>query len=278
MSSSGAGARAIVFDNVRKIVEGQAIESAITSPSLSGWRVYVGLLTRPNDVTVIVTANGAQASQDMATRLVRICVGRPIAGKDWVTWAKQFVEAHRFEIIADILAVLRGARRTDRAKMIGDRFSGWQADVLARITGGDGLSQTIFDRRQGIDNDAEKGEEVAQAVYEWAEKQGFRASAKLNTYELWKIVVGASLWEDQKGGGPPDRYVLRKCCQHVQRLTARWGLFAVDTKPCGTTARVQVKLDGSDKTAKVQCLTFDMAKFRAELLGLDTEQNDDIPV
>jgi len=278
MSSSGSGARAIVFDNVRKIVEGQAIESAITSPSLSGWRVYVGLLTRPNDVTVIVTANGAQASQDMATRLVRICVGRPIAGKDWVTWAKQFVESHRLEIIADVLAVLRGARRTDRAKMIGDRFSGWQADVLARIAGGDDLSKTIFDRRQGIDNDAEKGEEVAQAVYEWAEAQGFRTTAKLNTYELWKIVVRASLWEDQKGGGPPDRYVLRKCCQHVLRLTARWGLFAVDSTPSGATARVMVKLDGSEKTAKVQCITFDMARFRAELLIGGTEQIGDIPV
>lgn len=278
MSSSAAGSRAIVFDNVRKIVEGQAIESAITSPCLSGWRVYVGLLTRPNDVTVIVTANGAQASQDMATRLVRICVGRPIAGKDWVTWAKKFVEDHRLEIIADVLAVLRGARRADRAKMIGDRFSGWQADILARIPGGDDLSKTIFERRQGIDGDAEKGEEVAQAVYEWAEAQGYRQTAQINTYQLWQVMVKASLWEEQKGGGPPDRYVLRKCCQHALRLTARWGLFSVYVTKGGAASRVKIQIDKTDKTAKVQCLTFDMAKYRVEFANGDTEQNDDIPV
>ena len=278
MSGPSSGARAIVFDNVRKIVEGQAIESAITSPSLSGWRVYVGLLTRPNDVTVIITANGAQASQDMATRLVRICVGRPIAGRDWVTWASQYVEKNRLAIIADVLAVLRGARRTDGVGMVGDRFSGWQADILARIAGGPDLSRTIFDRRQGIDGDAEKGEEIAQAVYQWATGNGYRSTATLNTYQVWKILVGASLWEEQKYGAPPDRYVLRKCFQHVQRLTARWGLFEVAKTSSGSPSRVKVELDGSEKTAQVQSVVFNMAKFRACGLIGEPLQDDDIPI
>ena len=282
MSSSAANARAVVFDNVRKIVEGQAIESAITSPTVSGWRVYVGHMVRPNDVTVIVTANGAQASQDMATRLVRICVGRPIAGRDWVTWAAEFIEDHRLELVADCLAMLR-APVTETAGLIGDRFSGWQRAVLSRIPGAAEMSKTIFDRRQGIDGDAEKGEEIAEAVYAWAKANGWGKVARLTTYELYRVLVQASLWDEtdkgkRRAGSPPDRYALRGCAQHAQRLTARWGLLRPAAQADGTPERVRVKLDGSEKTVRVQVYTFDVAVFESQFGERDTEQRDDIPV
>jgi hypothetical protein len=51
--------------------------------------------------------NGGKMSKDMAKRVMIIRVKRPSYGKDWEDRTQQFIETHRWEIIADAMKILK---------------------------------------------------------------------------------------------------------------------------------------------------------------------------
>ncbi len=273
MSSENMNARAIVFDNVRRIVEGQAIESAITATRLSGWRIYHGLLSRPNDVTVFITANGAHASSDMSSRVVTIKIGAPIKGFDFVSWAGDYVERYRMNIIADILAKLQSESKVEAKDLAGDRWASWQVDVLSKFEAAKDLSSLILERREAIDNDATQGVEIAEILFHHAEKNGAISEYEIDNFELWRLLVETGFW-DPKGKHVPDPIQLRNIVRHVLRLTGRLGVASVAMTSSGKNPK-RVEVEVGDRTIKVGVLRFDVAKMRGSI-AQDADL-DDIP-
>ncbi len=83
------------------------LEGLITSPVISGHRMYVGEGRRPNTLMWTVTLNGASMSKDMAQRCVVIKLNRPAHNPTWEEDVRQYIEEHRWQIIADVLQVLK---------------------------------------------------------------------------------------------------------------------------------------------------------------------------
>lgn len=284
MSSPQRGTRAIVFDNVRRVMEGQAIESAITSQTISGWVLYAGNMTRPNDVTVFVTSNGGSASNDMATRLVTVKMGDLVrSGRDWVAWSQEFVRKHRDQIIADCLAVLRAPPRPEEGRLVRDRFAGWQDGVLRRIDGWAALSALIAERREGIDADSEAGEDLAEALARWCDSADAGAVSdgvvKITSYHVWKVMTGQGMWTDEKPtrNGVPDRGTLQAVMRRAKRILGRWHLLDDAKTEGGRKARMRVRLDNGDSVL-FPAFTFNLGRY-TEAFGKSESEQDatDIP-
>ena len=73
----------------------------MTSPVISGHKLYAAEDQRPNHLTWVFTVNGATVSEDIAGRVVVIKLSRPEYDPQWQPDIINFINEHRWEIIAD---------------------------------------------------------------------------------------------------------------------------------------------------------------------------------
>jgi hypothetical protein len=83
------------------------LEGLITSPVVSGHRMYKGEGRRPNTLCWTLTLNGASLSKDMAKRSVVVKLQRPTYSPTWEWGVRDFIEEHRWRILNDIRLVLQ---------------------------------------------------------------------------------------------------------------------------------------------------------------------------
>jgi len=195
MSSDDAFARVMLFDNVKGSVFGTGtLEAAITAKTITGWRSYVGQVSRPNDATFIVTFNDPALTRDLTERAVVVKIGKQRHRFDFVSWAAEFVVANRPQLIADALGMLRA----EPAWRIGDgadRFQAWQAAVLTRIPGAERLSGLIVDRRAAVDADYDAANDLACAIEDWCKAND---AEQITGVELHGVMVAAKMWVDER--------------------------------------------------------------------------------
>ena len=148
--------RVALLDNVKttRFSWGE-LEALITSPVISGRRLYVGNGTRPNHLTWIITLNGASLSTDMAQRVVEIRLADPTYDGTWEERLRAFIDTHRMAIIGDLVAFLRSEPKSlEKAT----RWAAWEKQVLARVDDPDACLETILARRAETDVEQEEGE------------------------------------------------------------------------------------------------------------------------
>ncbi len=262
-SGPSANARMLVVDNCKEVVEGQAIEAAITTPSISGWKAYVGTIMRPNDLTVMITANGARTSADMAQRVVVIRMGEPKKGIDWQSKMDEFLAAHRFDVIADVVALLAGPSIYQPSQILGDRFSGWQRAILAKIHGADRLSKTIAQRREMVDNDSRQGEEISRLIYDsMRDKLGASRYVDLTAYTLWALLCKNGYWDNKKRL-EVDAKSIMDCSKWTIKKLSRWpGLLDQVRNDAGESKRCLTPCENNaERMVKSAMLRFDSAVF-----------------
>lgn len=154
LSPEGLAKRTLLLDNVKTMRFSWAeFESLITSPVISGHRMYAGEGSRPNTLTVFMTLNGPSLATDMAQRcvVVKVTTGENYA--DWLTETFQFIDDNGDRLIADVAAFFR----RPVAKLTGlSRWAAWEGAVLSRLSEpGDALK--VIAERQG-ESDAEADE------------------------------------------------------------------------------------------------------------------------
>jgi hypothetical protein len=66
-----------------------------------------GYARRPNDLTWILTINGALLSTDVAKRVVIIKVARAEYSPEWEEGLLRFIEKKRWQILADCIEFLK---------------------------------------------------------------------------------------------------------------------------------------------------------------------------
>lgn len=234
MSSDQWGARVILWDNVKGRFGGESIEAAITSPTINGWKSYVGSISRLNDATHFVTLNDPELSSDLALRSVEIRVGRPKHGVRFISWARAFVAEHRLQIIADCIAMLQGEQQCEVAT--NDRFGEWQHAVLSRIPGGGDLSDWIVERRGSLDADSKLGDDLSDALQAVLMNEG-RVGGEVTSDDLYNAAVGSGVWKDDQARGVAENR--RKAVRMVTQILGGHGLCAVAT-PSGGPLRKRV--------------------------------------
>lgn len=82
------------------------LEGLITSPIISGHRMYKGEGRRPNTLTWALTLNGASLSKDMAKRVIVVELKRPNYSSNWEENVRQFIADYRWHILSDIQVLL----------------------------------------------------------------------------------------------------------------------------------------------------------------------------
>lgn len=266
-SSSNWNARVILFDNVKGQYGGSAIESVVTSATLSGWRAYVGTVERPNDATIFVTFNEPQLTRDMADRAVVINIGPPKHDKSFDHAAATFIAAHGLELLADLLAIMRAPVKEEIEVTHRDRWQLWQQEVLGRIDGGSELAGVICARRPEVDSDAEDAMKVARALLDKCDTH----TGDITSYDIRAACRASGLWTDDKGKS--DDKSVQRCLEWVKRVLSGRGVLDVCVGAGGKPMRRRVFGPNGEKLA--YSVLYHVNRDAGEALDSD---GDDIPV
>jgi len=154
LSPTALPRRIAVIDNIKSFrFSWGDLENLITTPEISGHRLYHGEATRPNTLTWILTLNGANLSTDMAQRSIIVKLRRPERSGTWEEETRAFIETHREQLLGDITTALR-----DEIYLL-DRFSrwaSWEKDILQRYDRCKELQTLILDRQAAVDVEEEE--------------------------------------------------------------------------------------------------------------------------
>lgn len=162
LSLGAAGKRVVRVDNVKTgKLSSTALERLITTPVISGRKLYVGEGARANHLVYAITMNGASVSEDLASRSFVIQLGRPANNPNWFPRLNAYVESRRLEIIADIIQRLRGPA-VPLQRM--GRFAEWEAQILGRVHNGQLAVDAQVRRRETIDGDTAEVNEIVEAL------------------------------------------------------------------------------------------------------------------
>ena len=170
LSSEGLLKRIVRIDNIKGRYGSALVEALVTSPTISGHRLYHGEATRPNNLTVCLTANTLKLSRDISERSVIVRLKKPTMQADWEARLRAFTAANRSKILADIIWALKSvpARVT-----ISDRFPAWCAEVLGRCTPEpDAALEVMHQRREQTDEEKEEADQLLAVIQEVAFQSG----------------------------------------------------------------------------------------------------------
>jgi hypothetical protein len=132
VSERGRKARILMVDNVTGDFQSPELADLITRKDITGIPPYGrGEEVRPNNLTVIITANTATVGTDIADRSIYIHIRRP--DQDWnsVTWKSRvmaYIKNNRLEIFADIMDLLLQHKRFESIPQT--RFKPWEVAIL----------------------------------------------------------------------------------------------------------------------------------------------------
>lgn len=203
MDDEALNRRVLLADNVKGTLSSRCLEILVTSPTISGHRMYVGGMSRPNLMTLFVTSNVPRLSRDLSSRSINVRIGGFRHGVDFIAWTGKFMSERRAALLADIRAVLMGPDRGKISSENRDRFGEWQGGVLQKIDGCDRLAALIIERRKDTDADAERAEAVADAVEDWVRKynppKDREGRSKITRDQMHELLKAAHVTPDDMG-------------------------------------------------------------------------------
>lgn len=171
LTTESATTRVTLIDNIKSNKLSWAeLESFVTAAVISGHRLYAGERTRPNTLLWTLTLNGPAMSRDMAQRSVLVKLKRPEHDGDWEKNVNELIDAHRWDIIADVAAFFAStAIQLDRHS----RWGYWEREVLARLPEPNDAQQVILDRQSVVDVDEDEAQEFEEFVAGELERLGY---------------------------------------------------------------------------------------------------------
>jgi len=152
--------RVVRIDNIKSSYNSSLIEGLITSPIISGYRLYHGEASRPNTLTFVLTGNVLRFSRDISERSFIIQLARPVYKAEWEDNLYTYLTDYHDFILADIVAELR---KPGAAYSMQDRYAEWIKNVLAR-SGGD--TDAVVGQNQKRRNECDEELEDATVIME----------------------------------------------------------------------------------------------------------------
>ena len=158
------------YDNVKDSWDSSHLESVVTIPTISGHKLYGGNVVKSNNLIWMVTNNGTCVSEDLSTRsiIIKLAAQDTAPGK-WFKAAAAFVRDRRWNIIADIQAVLATPPQPiDEVT----RFGVWEGEIIGRISGAQQIQQTIHERQEDASQDRDTAAEVRDVFIKRISERG----------------------------------------------------------------------------------------------------------
>ena len=154
-----------LLDNLKTLrFSWDELEALITSPVISGHRMYQGEGRRSNLLTWILTLNGATLSKDMAERCVIIKLGRPNYQAAWQRSVEEFVRSYRWELINDMGCLLGSNEEWAMDNSKHGRWAQWEASVLSRVANPQKCQQLIRRRQRAVDDEQDETQLVTELL------------------------------------------------------------------------------------------------------------------
>ena len=132
VSTTGRIARVLLCDNVTGRFECPELADMMTAECISGKAPYGrGEESRPNNLTYAITANSATMDNDLSDRCYFIKVKRPSRSSKWKTSVLQYIKRNRYQIIADIIAMLEQGTQLEGQPVT--RFPEFEESILRAV-------------------------------------------------------------------------------------------------------------------------------------------------
>lgn len=149
--------RIVLIDNVKdNRVNWADLECLVTSPIISGKRMFQGEGTRPNLITWIITLNGISLSSDLAQRSIVLKLRKNQYRSGFDEECYRYIDEHRTEMIGDLIHILR--RPVPVVQNL-SRWGTWECEVLGKIVQDtEQFVREIGQRQVSADDDAEEAE------------------------------------------------------------------------------------------------------------------------
>ncbi len=107
ISTRGRNSRILRLDNVTGTLHSSNLAMLVTTGSISGRASYGrGEESRPNNLTYVVTVNGATVDTDIASRAYYIMVAKPKMNPHWTSDVINYIQRNRMQIFADIIDII----------------------------------------------------------------------------------------------------------------------------------------------------------------------------
>jgi len=104
ISTRGRNSRILRLDNVTGVLHSSNLAMLVTAGSISGRASYGrGEESRPNNLTYVVTVNGATVDTDIASRAYYIMVSKPKMNPHWTSDVINYIQRNRMQIFSDII-------------------------------------------------------------------------------------------------------------------------------------------------------------------------------
>jgi hypothetical protein len=172
LSPDARSLRMARLDNVKTLrLSWAELEALITSPVISGHRLYKGEGRRPNHLLWGITLNGGSLSKDFAQRCRFIRLARPQYDPTWDACVANFIQQHRWQILADVKQALERPGEEQLASI--GRWPTWQREVLAKVERPDECEQLNLLRQRDMDDDAQEQDLVVAHFRKCLADKGF---------------------------------------------------------------------------------------------------------
>ena len=165
ISTEGRNSRILRIDNVTGILRSSNLAMLVTSGSISGRASYGrGEESRPNDLTYVVTVNGATVDTDIASRAYYIFVAKPEMIPNWTENVVRYIQQNRIQIFADIIDIIQNHRVYDIPPST--RTPEFETRILQAVCGSPEQYQRAIETMIGIKEDTNIDDELARRIEE----------------------------------------------------------------------------------------------------------------
>ncbi|MBO4304635.1 MAG: hypothetical protein J6A21_08630 [Lentisphaeria bacterium] len=165
ISTKGRNARILRLDNVTGILHSSNLAMLVTSGSISGRASYgKGEESRPNNLTYVVTINGATVDTDIASRSYYIMIKKPKMNPNWTGNVIDYIVQNRFQIFSDIIDLISSHRTFDIPPVT--RMPAFETTILQAACGTPEQYQRVMETLLLTKEETNMDEELAKRIEE----------------------------------------------------------------------------------------------------------------
>ncbi len=164
LSSEGRRSKVVLIDNVTGEFRSPNLARLVTASDITGRSAYGhGEEVRKNNLTYILTANSASVDSDLTTRAFFVYVKSPDMRVNFKSELLAHIETHRFQILADMIDILKKPHALDGAKPL-TRFPEFESRVLHPLCQNEDTLQSVMNNLNSRREAANTDEILAQRV------------------------------------------------------------------------------------------------------------------
>ncbi len=165
ISTKGRNARILRLDNVTGALHSSNLAMLVTAGSISGRASYgKGEESRPNNLTYVITINGATVDTDIASRAYYIMVAKPKMNPAWTGNVIDYITRNRFQIFADIIDIITAHHTFDIPPVT--RMPAFETTILQAACGTPEQYQRVIQSLLTAKEETNMDEELAKRIEE----------------------------------------------------------------------------------------------------------------